>query len=179
MWLRLRGHRLRERQLQARVEERTTELSARLQELQDTRERLVQAEKMAAVGTLASGVGHESNNPLAFIISNLHYVTGALRELTKREEESGRWQEVEQALSEAKVGAERVRRRYPSSTGSNPVGDSAAGCIAEPLWQLAEQLLLLFTDPRHVAVRPQQHRGHVQLLADVDDVVDPVCPARH
>ncbi|HZH17589.1 MAG TPA: two-component regulator propeller domain-containing protein [Archangium sp.] len=108
--LRLRGHRLRERQLQARVEERTTELSARLQELQDTRERLVQAEKMAAVGTLASGVGHEINNPLAFIISNLHYVTGELRELTKREEESGRWQEVEQALSDAKVGAERVRR---------------------------------------------------------------------
>ncbi len=110
VWLRLRGHRLRERELQARVEERTTELSARLQELQDTRERLVQAEKMAAVGTLASGVGHEINNPLAFIISNLNYVTGELRELTKREEESERWQEVEQALSEAKVGAERVRR---------------------------------------------------------------------
>jgi signal transduction histidine kinase/ligand-binding sensor domain-containing protein len=110
VWLRLRGHRQRERQLQAHVEERTTELRARLQELQDTRERLVQAEKMAAVGTLASGVGHEINNPLAFIISNLNYVTGELRDLTKREEEAERWQEVEQALSEARVGAERVRR---------------------------------------------------------------------
>ena len=45
---------------------------------------------------------------------------------------------------------------------------------AEPLWQLAEQLLLVFTDPRHVAVRPQQRRGHVQFPAFVDDVVDPI-----
>src|SRR6266540_1643541 len=50
---------------------------------------------------------------------------------------------------------------------------------AEPLGQLAEQIRLVFADPRHVAVRPQQRRGHVQFLADVDDVVYPICPARH
>ena len=50
---------------------------------------------------------------------------------------------------------------------------------AEPRGQLAEQILLVVTDPRHVAVRPQQRRGHVQFLADVDDVVNPICPARH
>ena len=50
---------------------------------------------------------------------------------------------------------------------------------AEPPGQLAEQILLIFTDPRHVAVRPQQHRWHAQFLADVDDVVDPVRLARH
>ena len=81
VWLRLRRSRQRERQLQDRVDQRTAELAtlnadlkARLEELQATRERLVHAEKMAAVGTLAAGVGHEINNPLAFIISNLHYV---------------------------------------------------------------------------------------------------------
>ena len=45
---------------------------------------------------------------------------------------------------------------------------------AEPPGQLAEQILLVFTDPRHVAVRPQQRRGHVQFPAFVDDVVDPI-----
>src|SRR5262245_31059231 len=30
-----------------------------------------------------------------------------------------------------------------------------------------------------MAVRPQQYRGHVQFLAAVDDVVDPICPAGH
>jgi hypothetical protein len=38
---------------------------------------------------------------------------------------------------------------------------------AEPLWQQDAQILLIFTDPRHVAVRSQQHRGHVQFLADM------------
>ena len=32
--------------------------------------------------------------------------------------------------------------------------------------------------PGHVAVRSQQHGGHVQLVADVDHVVDPVRPPR-
>ncbi|MBN1205964.1 MAG: histidine kinase, partial [Myxococcaceae bacterium] len=61
VWLRVHRLRLRERVLQARVDQRTAELatanadlSSRLQELQTTRERLVHAEKMAAVGTLAA-----------------------------------------------------------------------------------------------------------------------------
>jgi hypothetical protein len=30
-----------------------------------------------------------------------------------------------------------------------------------------------------VAVRPQQRRGHLQVLADVDEVVDPIRPPGH
>ncbi|MBN1207078.1 MAG: response regulator, partial [Myxococcaceae bacterium] len=81
-----------------------------LQELQTTRERLVHAEKMAAVGTLAAGVGHELNNPLAFVVSNLHYVAAEVRELHVPTEEGARIQEVELALSEALQGTDRMRR---------------------------------------------------------------------
>jgi ligand-binding sensor domain-containing protein/signal transduction histidine kinase/CheY-like chemotaxis protein len=116
MWLRLRQSKEREQELQAHVDQRTAELatlnadlSNRLQELQSTRERLVHAEKMAAVGTLAAGVGHEINNPLAFIISNLHYASTELKS-APRQDEPERWAEVEQALAEALMGADRVRR---------------------------------------------------------------------
>ncbi len=47
---------------------------------------------------------------------------------------------------------------------------------AEPPWYLAEQIRLIFAGPGHVTVRPQQHGGHIQFLAAVDDVVDPVGP---
>jgi hypothetical protein len=57
------------------------------------------------------------------------------------------------------------------------VGSADGG--AEPLGQLAEQIMLVFTYPCHRAVRPQQRRGHDLSRADVDDVVEPVRPARH
>ncbi len=109
IWLRLHRARLREQQLQVRVDERTAELAMRLQQLEATQERLTQAEKLVAVGTLAAGVGHEINNPLAYILSNLRYLSTELRSLTKREDESARWQEVEEAFADVLHGAERVR----------------------------------------------------------------------
>jgi signal transduction histidine kinase/ligand-binding sensor domain-containing protein/CheY-like chemotaxis protein len=117
VWLRLHQLRRSERELQARVGQRTAELAsvnadlqARLQELQDTRERLVHSEKMAAIGTLAAGVGHEINNPLAYIISNLRFVAGEIRSAVAQDAQPERWQEAQQALDEALLGADRVRR---------------------------------------------------------------------
>ncbi len=114
--LRMYQMRRRERELQARVEARTAELAtvnadlkAHLQELRTARAQLVHAEKMAAVGTLAAGIGHEINNPLAFIISNLHYVAEEVRG-GAAEQGTARWREVEQALEETLQGADRVRR---------------------------------------------------------------------
>jgi signal transduction histidine kinase/CheY-like chemotaxis protein len=110
----------RERWLQARVEERTRELAAanreldeNLRALRQAQAQLVQAGKMAAVGTLAAGVGHEINNPLAYIVSNLEYANqevGALAREVPQALGGERLRDLERALSEARHGAERVRR---------------------------------------------------------------------
>ncbi|WP_223755448.1 MASE1 domain-containing protein [Myxococcus sp. RHSTA-1-4] len=42
--------------------------------------RLVAAERVAAVGTLAAGVGHEINNPLAYLVLNLEAASRSLSE---------------------------------------------------------------------------------------------------
>jgi PAS domain S-box-containing protein len=60
------------------------------------------ADRMASVGTLAAGVAHEINNPLAFVLANLEY---AIRELRHR----GIGEEVVGALEEAREGGTRVR----------------------------------------------------------------------
>lgn len=50
---------------------RWLELRAKIRELGDTQVRMLQAEKMAAVGELAAGVAHHLNTPLGFVKSNL------------------------------------------------------------------------------------------------------------
>jgi signal transduction histidine kinase len=55
------------------VEERTAQLRQSLSELDAAQERLVQQERLAAIGQLASAVGHELRNPLG-VLSNVFYL---------------------------------------------------------------------------------------------------------
>ncbi len=54
--------------LEGKVEERTRELKDTQAEKDRVMQQLIQAEKMAAIGTMASGIGHEINNPLYAIL---------------------------------------------------------------------------------------------------------------
>lgn len=54
--------------------ERVIELIGAYRKLERTRDMLIQAGKMAAVGQLASGVAHEVKNPLAIIIQGVSYL---------------------------------------------------------------------------------------------------------
>ena len=53
-----------------------------LAELADAHERMVVQEKMAALGSLISGVSHEINNPVAYVGSNLRVLRDYLQDLT-------------------------------------------------------------------------------------------------
>jgi signal transduction histidine kinase len=54
--------------LEELVAERTRELYRAQEEKEQVMEQLIQAEKMTAIGTMASGIGHEINNPLYAIL---------------------------------------------------------------------------------------------------------------
>ncbi|WP_224362404.1 MASE1 domain-containing protein [Hyalangium versicolor] len=70
---------------------------------QELRARLMAAERVAAVGTLAAGVGHEIQNPLAYLELNLG---GAVRSLLRGR---GSVTDALTQLREAQEGAERIR----------------------------------------------------------------------
>ncbi|WP_257452695.1 sensor histidine kinase [Archangium lipolyticum] len=94
--------------LEETVRARTTELQDSLRRLQETQEQLLFADRLATVGRLAAGVGHEINNPLAFILGNLRYVQDELQRMERLPSDDER-RELISAIGEACEGAERVR----------------------------------------------------------------------
>ena len=66
------------RNLEQKVLDRTVELEEKNRLLMRTKEELVRAEKLAAIGELAAGVAHEINNPMAIIRGNAELLQMAM-----------------------------------------------------------------------------------------------------
>jgi signal transduction histidine kinase len=60
--------------LDAGIKARTAELEQAVAQLHDTQEQLVRREKLAMLGQLASGVGHELRNPLGVMTNAVYYL---------------------------------------------------------------------------------------------------------
>ncbi len=97
--------------------------------------RLMQAERLAAVGMLAAGVAHEINNPLAYVLLNLKYLE---RELPNAASDPGRIPKLLQHLTDASHGASRVHaivkdlrsfartdNETPTAVDLNPIVEAA------------------------------------------------------
>jgi PAS domain S-box-containing protein len=83
--------------------------------------KLLQRDRMAALGTLSAGVAHEINNPLTYLLVNLEHVLRRLRAVSASDDpiaelvsadvgESGSQPELVQSLQQAVDGANRVRQ---------------------------------------------------------------------
>ncbi len=66
----------------AENESNTNRLQDTLKRLEQTRAQMVQSEKMASIGRLATGVAHEINNPTGYISSNLKTLGDYQRDIT-------------------------------------------------------------------------------------------------
>lgn len=57
--------------LEQQVADRTAEIKAAYDDLQESQEQLIQSEKMASLGQMVAGVAHEINTPLGYVSSNI------------------------------------------------------------------------------------------------------------
>jgi signal transduction histidine kinase len=66
---------------QTALENRSQELEAILGNLKALQIKLVESEKMSALGVLVAGIAHEINNPVSFIYGNLNYANDYFQDL--------------------------------------------------------------------------------------------------
>ncbi|WP_456236260.1 transporter substrate-binding domain-containing protein [Geobacter pickeringii] len=113
------------RVLRRQVAQRTESLSRALEEVQLNQQQLLQADKMAALGILVSGVAHEINNPTGLILLDVPILRKIYGDtapiLEERYREEGDFtlgglrysrvrEEVPRLLEEMQDGARRIKR---------------------------------------------------------------------
>ena len=126
---------------------------------------LIFADRMASVGTLAAGVAHEINNPLAYAMANLDMLIEEIRMAGSHALPARMAEWVEMAL-EARQGAERIRKIVRGlKTFSR--GEEERRSVIEVRPVLEQSISMAFNEIRHRA-RLVKDYGETPLV-DADD----------
>ena len=126
----------------------TEERRARAEQ-ENTQQKLIVADRMISVGTLAAGVAHEINNPLAYVMANLNVAIEEVHALSGGSP-SGRIKELEEMVGDALEGATRVAKIVRSlKTFSRSDHEQRAVVDIHPTLELA--INMAFNEIRHRA----------------------------
>ncbi len=117
------------------------DISARLtteRQRAETIKRIAEANRLETLGTLASGIAHEINNPAQYISDNLVFIEGSARKLltlaTEAEKaalDGGNWEPVVTRLSGLKL--DFLRRELPIATRQAIEGIERIGTIVQAI----------------------------------------------
>lgn len=110
--------------LETKVDSRTRDLKETLARLHDTQDALVRRERLAMLGQLASGVGHELRNPLGVMTNAVYYLRAVLAESPESVREYLTILEEQVTLSEKIVAdlLDFARSKPPTRTPSSIEG---------------------------------------------------------
>jgi PAS domain S-box-containing protein len=105
-WVRSRGFQVRDA---AGVLIRLIGIITDTTEARRLQAQLMVSDRMASVGTLAAGMAHEINNPLAAVIANLELIAESLGAMGPQPSAAWLLGEINAPLEDAREGAQRVR----------------------------------------------------------------------
>lgn len=136
--------------------------------------KMIEVDRMISVSILAAGVGHEINNPLAYVVANVEYVKGeldAVMEMVRSGDTSPstieRLEGAKQVLDEALEGGNRIRNivsdlrlfsrddQAPASVDVRPILDSAVRMAAHEVRRSA-RVVKEYADVPQVEANPSR-----------------------
>jgi len=126
------------------------------------------AERLTTVETLAAGVAHEINNPLAYLKSNVEYALseiGTLLEEVSDAEASCRLAELENVLRDAAQGACRIRDVVAELLAFSRHSSHAGPSRGVDLHRVLDAVIRLATHPLDGPIRLEKHYGRVPCVA--------------
>jgi PAS domain S-box-containing protein len=142
-------------------------------ELRQMQVRMSLVERLATVGTIAAGIAHEINNPLAFLMGNLSIATHALQAqppalANPASASTNSHSSAEQALhalDEAQYGAERIREIVRDlSTFASPREPKNHRVNVQQVLELSVKLAML--EIRHRVQLVQDYAEVPEVIAD-------------
>ncbi len=127
-------------------------------ETRQLRTRIAISDRMASVGTLAAGVAHEINNPLAALLANLHVAKEEVAEAAAALDARPRFDEALAALHDAAEAGERVRQIVTDiKLFSRP--DEVRREPVDPQRVLESTLRMVWNEARHRARLVKDYRA--------------------
>jgi PAS domain S-box-containing protein len=109
----------------------------------DLQAQLMVSDRMASVGTLAAGVAHEINNPLAAVMANLEFMSESLATMGPQPSATWLLGELKEPLDEAREAAQMVRlivrdlKIFSRSPADEPSGAVDVKAIMESSTRMA------------------------------------------
>ncbi len=127
--------------------------------------RLMFADRMASIGTLAAGTAHEINNPLAFVTLNLAHLsdqldTGALGPLAPADAAN-----VRSLIDEARAGCSRIARVVQDLRTLSTPEDEGAPAHADLATVVESAVKMTQLETRHSARVVSSHEAGVRVAA--------------
>lgn len=171
--------------LEDRVKERTAELMEQkdnlqkaLKELKNSQQQLVQKEKLASLGEMASGIAHEIQNPLNFVNNFSEVNTDLLQELKEllgKEITAANLEEMQQLLDDVMQNGKKIN--HHGKRAENIVKSlmqhsrtNSGEAVLSDINQLAEEFLKL----SYHGVRAKDKTAHVEINSSFDNMLEQV-----
>ena len=139
---------------------------AQATELQEKLQRqLIFADRMATVGTLAAGVAHEINNPLAFVAANIAMIVEGLEALRNNWSSEESAELVDMAV-DVQAGAERIRKIVRGLKTFSRAADDERVSVFDVRTVLELAINMTFNEIRHRARLVKDYGKIPLILAD-------------
>lgn len=136
-----------------------------MSQLKETQDKLIRSERLAAIGQLASGVGHELRNPLAAIKNAIYFVRNSLKKnppLLQHNEQVQQMMEIAEnevsvtvKISNDLLEFSRTIRINPVKVGINSILSSVLNVVSIPSNVMLEKKFVdslpsVFVDPERM-----------------------------